>query len=460
MVLFALCLGYFMVILDATIVNVALPELQQTFGGDVAGLQWVVDGYTLPFAALLLTAGAVADWLGNRRLLIAGLGVFAGSSAAAALATTLATLVGFRMIQGVGAAMMVPASLALIRASFDDRGARARAIGVWGSVAGIGAASGPVLGGLLVAVAGWRAVFAVNLPIGIAAIALTGAHVRETSGNGRERLTLIAPLAVFVALGGITLATIEAGRDGLGGPLVLGGLVAFAVAAGVFVLAERRATEPMVPRRILGRRLSGASAIGALINLGFYGQLFVFNLYLQGIRGYSALTAGLALLPEAGLVSVASFVSGRLTAVRGPRPTAILGTTLATCGLLGLAAIGADTPYLLLVPAMLATGAGMALTMPAATTSAIEATEVSEAGLASGLINAARQVGGVIGIALLGSLAAGGDIAGTRTAMVAGAVAFGLAVVLAVATLGPRGSRAQSGLAWLSSGRRRPARYP
>jgi DHA2 family methylenomycin A resistance protein-like MFS transporter len=415
----ALCLGYFMVILDATVVNVALPDVGASLGGTLATLQWVVDGYTLAFAALLLTGGALADRLGARRVLAAGLGLFTVASALCALAPGAASLVAFRVLQGAGAALVVPASLALIRSAYADPAARARAVGLWGGVGGIGAAGGPVIGGLLVAAAGWRAVFLVNLPVGVAAIALALRLAPAPAGRPR-RLDPAAQTLAVLALAGLVFAVVEAGRAGTA--TVLGATGVAACAAAGFVAVERRVAAPMLPLELFrSRAFSGASAVGLLINLGFYGQLLVVNLGFQGARGWSALTAGLATLPQGALVSLGSLASGQLTARAGrPGPTMLCGLTVGALGLTGLALAPAAAPYAWLVAPLMATGLGMSLTMPAATSAAVDAAPEGRAGVAAGVINAARQAGGAIGVALLGSLAAAGE----RPALLAAAAAF------------------------------------
>jgi MFS transporter, DHA2 family, methylenomycin A resistance protein len=426
---FALCLGYFMVILDATIVNVALPGIGASLHGALATLQWVVDGYTLAFAALLLSGGALADRLGARRVLVAGLGLFTVASALCALAPAAPSLVAFRVVQGAGAALVVPASLALIRAAYADPAARARAVGAWGGVGGVGAASGPVLGGLLVAAAGWRAVFLVNVPVGLAAVALTLRLAPAPAGRPR-RLDPAAQVLAVLALAALTFAVIEAGRA-VTAPVLIAAAVAVA-AALAFVATERRVAGPMLPLELFRSRVfSGASAVGLLINLGFYGQLLVVNLGFQGARGWSPLTAGLATLPQGALVSLGSVASGRLTARAGrPGPTMLYGLTLGALGLAGLALAPAAAPYPLLVLPLMAAGLGMSLTMPAATSAAVDAAPDGRAGVAAGVINAARQAGGAIGVALLGSLAGVGE----GTALLVAAAAFLAAAAIAART--------------------------
>jgi DHA2 family methylenomycin A resistance protein-like MFS transporter len=438
----AICLGYFMVILDATAVNLSLPALGKDLGGGVGALQWVVDGYTLTFAALLLSAGSLGDRFGAHRIFRAGLAVFVVASAACGLAPGTGSLVAARLVQGAAAAILVPSSLALLGAAYDDPGARARAVGIWGGVAGIAAASGPVAGGVLTQTVSWRLVFFVNVPIGLAALLLTVRYVPRAGGHGRRGFDLPAQVAAIGALGVLTFALIEARTQGWASPVILAGFAAAAALTAVFVGAERRAGDPMLPLGLFGSRaFSGGSTIGLLINLGFYGQLFVTSLYFQNTRHMKPVMAGLALLPEGILVSLASFLSGRQTSRTGVRPTMLAGLCAGAAGLFGLTAAGAHTSYLVIVLPLMAAGFGMAFTMPAATTTVVEAAPAERAGVASGAINAGRQVGSTVGVALLGTLSVS---AGLPVAMaVAGAAFLAGAAVAAFAV--PRGRTWEEG---------------
>ncbi|MEV0399363.1 MFS transporter [Actinoallomurus sp. NPDC050550] len=431
--LLAICLGYLMVIIDATAVTLSLPALGRDLGGGMGVLQWVVDGYTLTFATLLLSAGALGDRVGPHRVFCAGLLLFIVASAACGFAPTTVALVAARLVQGVAAAILVPSSLALLQAANPDPAARARAVGVWGAVAGIGAASGPVFGGVLTDAVSWRVVFFVNVPIGLVALLLTVRHVVRPEGHGRRGIDPGAQVAAVAALGLLTFALIEARTRGWLSPAVLGALALAALSAAAFVAVERRSANPMLPLGLFqSRRFSGGNAVGMLINLGFYGQLFMVSLFFQDIRRMSPTMAGLALLPEGILVSVASFLSGRLSGRSGTRPTMLIGLCTGAAGLLALMAVGPRTPYLLIMLGLMAAGFGMAFTMPAATTTVVEAAPPERAGVASGAVNAARQVGSTVGVALLGTLGAGGRLAapmaGAGAAFLIGAVVVALTV--------------------------------
>ena len=431
--LVAICVAYFMVILDTTVVNVALPSLGRSLHTTTTALEWVVDAYSLVFAALLLTGGALSDRRGARGVFQAGIAYFTAASAACGLAPSVSWLIAARCAQGFGAALAVPASLALIQAAFPGVAERRRAFGIWGGIAGIAAGAGPVLGGALVAGLGWRAVFFVNLPIGLAGIALGARHLPrpDPRPHGPDPAGQVAGVVV---LGSLTAALVEAGALGWSSLLVVSCLVVCAVSGAAFVAIERRSASPMLPLGLFAsKQFSGAVGVGGLINLGFYGELFVLTLYLQTQLHLSALVAGVALLPQMAMATVGSTVAGRAAARYGPRPVMEAGLVLGAAGLAGLAvASGTQQPYIVLVAPLVATGFGMAFTMPAATAAVMEAAPSERAGLASGTLNAARQMGGVVGVALLGTLVAQRTdfTAGLHAGLAIAAGAFGLAALL------------------------------
>jgi DHA2 family methylenomycin A resistance protein-like MFS transporter len=359
--------------------------------------------------------------------------------------------------------MTVPSSLALLRAAYPDTRERARAFGVWGGIAGIAAASGPVLGGALTAAVSWRAVFMVNLPVGAAALWLTRRHVTADSrrqdrdrrqgqphdGSGTARharrqrgagLDPVGQVAAIAGLGGLVLALIQGGEHGGGWrePAVLAGLALFAACVAAWLLTERRVSDPMVPLGLFRRRaFSGGTAVGLLLNLGFYGQLFVLTLYLQHVRHQPASLAGVALLPEALAVLIASPLSGRLTGRIGPRLPMTAGMLLGALGFALLALAQPRTPFALLVAPMIAAGLGTSCTMPAATAAVLGAAPPDRGGVASGVLNASRQVGGAVGIALLGALVASAHqfATGMHAAMIVAAAAFAAGALLSATTV-------------------------
>jgi MFS transporter, DHA2 family, methylenomycin A resistance protein len=407
--LLAVSLGYFMVILDATIVTVALPALGRDLQAGVAGLQWVVDAYAVVFAGLLLLGGTLSDRFGSRGVFPFALAAFTLASAACGLAPSLGALVAARAAQGVGAALTVPSSLALLGAAYPDPGQRARAFGLWGGIAGVAAASGPVLGGVLVAFVSWRAVFLVNLPIGAVTLWLVRRHVTATSRReGAHGLDPVGQLTALIGLGGLVVALIQGGELGWRQPIVLAGLALFVASGIAWLLTERRIGDPMVPFGLFRRpTFTGATAVGLLLNLAFYGQLFVMSLYLQYARHEPPSLAGVALLPEALAVLVASPLSGRLTGRTGPRLPMTTGMLVGALGFALLALADPGTAFALLVVPMVAVGFGISFTMPAATAAVLGAAPADRGGLAAGVLNTGRQVGGAVGIALLGALVGG-----------------------------------------------------
>ncbi|MFD9209291.1 MFS transporter [Streptomyces sioyaensis] len=430
--LVALCLGYFMVILDVTVVTVALPAIGTGLHAGVTGLQWVVDGYTLVCAGLLLFCGGLGDRLGGKAVFLGGLLVFTVASAGCALAPTVTVLVVARLVQGLGAALMVPASLALLRTAYPERAARARAFGIWGTVAGLAAAAGPVLGGVLVTGLGWRSVFLLNLPVGLVALLLALRHVPDSPADRTRRgLDLPAQTAAAVSLAGLTTGCIEAGTLGWTHPAVLGSFAGFVCAALAFLVLERRARAPMLPLALFRVRAFSASAVvGVMLNAGFYGLLFLAPLYFQQVHHYSALRTGCALLPAVGVAAFGSALAGRLTARTGPRLPMVAGLIVGAAGLLGWLAAGPDTPWVVLVAPMACAGFGSSLTMPAATSAVMESAPGERGGVAAAVFNTARQTGSALGVALFGTLVATRLVPGLHLSALIGAAGFLTAAAL------------------------------
>jgi DHA2 family methylenomycin A resistance protein-like MFS transporter len=436
----AVCLGYFLVILDVTVVAVATSAIGTDLRTGLTALQWVVDGYTLAFAGPLLFCGGLSDRLGGKPVFLTGLVVFTVASAGCGLAPSAGALISARLVQGAGAAMMVPASLALLRNAYPDRASRARAFGAWGMVAGIAAGAGPVLGGVLVFTVGWRWVFFVNLPFGVLGFLLTMRYVPGPAPvGGRTGLDVPAQVTGALCLGGLTSALIEAGARGWASPVVLGGLGLFVLALPVFLLLERRARAPMLPLGLFGgRRFSASAVIGVLLNLGFYGLLFVVPLYLQRVRHAGALTTGLAMLPMAMMPMISSPLGGRIAARTGPRLPMASGLVIGGVGLLGWLLAGRGTNYWALVAPMMLAGFGTGFTMPAATAAIMEAAPAELGGAASAVFNVARQTGSAIGVALVGTLVAGGGlVAGLHADVIVGGVGFLVAAALTMIAIRP-----------------------
>jgi DHA2 family methylenomycin A resistance protein-like MFS transporter len=437
LILVVMCAGLFLVQLDVSIVNVALPSIRADLQPSAAGLQWVVDGYAIALASLMLAGGTVGDLHGHRRVVLAGLGLFGGASLVAGLAPSNPVLIAARVAQGVGAALLLPGTLAIITHAFPGARDRARAIGVWAAVAGLSLPAGPVAGGLLVAGPGWRWVFLVNLPIVAVAAVLTARLVRESADPRGRRLDVSGVALGALALAATTFALIEAGHASATSPPVLGAAAVAVVAAAALIAVERRAVDPMLPLALFGRRrFTIANGVAATMNLGTLGCIYVLTLYLQVVQDRTPLQAGLAVIPLFLPVAALAPVSGRLTGRFGSRGPMLAGLLVAAAGLALLAGAGADAPYGELLPAFLLWGGGLGLLTSAVVAAAVGAVESERAGLASAVNNTARQAGGAIGIAALGALA--GEASGTAFVHgfhVAALVAAGLYVAAAVPTL-------------------------
>lgn len=437
----ALCLGYVMIVLDATIVNTALPDIGRELSAAVNGLQWVTAGYTLVFACLLLSAGSLGDRVGPRRVFVAGIAVFTVASAACGLAPNLWVLVAARVVQGVGAAMALPTSLALINTAYSDRSARARAIGIWGGLSGIAAGLGPVLGGILTQCIGWRSIFSINLPVGMAAIVLTLRYITPPPRRAPGRsMDIGGQVSSIVAVAALAYGLIQATQLGWGSPAIVTALAVAGAGAVAWVGIEKFTRYPMLPLALFAdRRFTGAVVAGAAINLGFYGELFLLALYFQDSRHYSPLLAGLAMLPQPGIASVGSSLGGGHTARYGPRPVMLIGLMVGALGLFALTQTTTATPYWMLVAPLLAVGFGTAYTMPAATTTAMESAPPDLAGTASGALNASRQIGSTLGVAIFGTLvAASGTFSdGFRLSAFVGGCVFMAGAIVAFLAIKP-----------------------
>lgn len=429
MSLLALCLGFFMVIIDATIVNVSLPVMQTSLGGSVSWLQWVVDGYTLTFACLLLSAGNLADRIGAKKGFQSGLLLFVLTSIGCALANAFWSLTAFRLLQGMAAAFLVPTSLALINSSYPDIKSRAKAIGVWAGIGGIAAASGPILGGILTAGFGWRAVFWVNVPVGLLAIFLSVKYITnpDRNQNSQTKFDFVGQITAIISIAALAFSLIETGNLGWLSPTVLIGFFVFLLMFIAFLWIEYHSSFPMFPLSLFqSRKFSIAILIGMIINFGLYGELFVLPLYFHHVKGFSILQIGFAILPLTGLVALASYLSGKIISVSGSKLPMIIGLLIGALGFSTLLVIGNNTPYSWLILPLAAIGFGTAFTMPAATITAIHAASEDRAGIASGTFNASRQLGSLLGVALFGTIVATSThfITGMHVTLVMGGVLF------------------------------------
>lgn len=404
--LVALCLGFFMVIIDVNIVNVALPSMAASLSGGVSWLQWVVDGYTLSFACLLLSAGNLGDKLGAKLAYLAGLLLFVITSLACGLSISFFMLTIFRFLQGMAAALLVPTSLALINASYENKVDRAKAIGVWASVGGFAAAFGPVLGAILTSWFGWRAVFLVNIPIGVIGILFTIKYVKTIISHHPESgFDLAGQISGIIAIASLAFGLIEAGRFGWLSEIVMASLGLFILSLLSFLAIEHFTKSPMFPLHYFkSSTFSAATTVGLLINLGVYGILFLLPLYFQQIRNYSVLMTGLAIAPLSALAAICSYYAGKLASVSGPKIIMIVGLLIGATGFFTMLLAGKHTHYVMLLLPLMLIGMGGSLTMPAATIAVINAAPEGRAGIASGAFNTSRQIGSLIGVAVFGTI--------------------------------------------------------
>lgn len=436
LVLAICCMSLLIVSLDNTALNVALPSLQRDLNASVSGLQWTLDSYTLVIASLLMLSGSTADRVGRRRVFQTGLVLFTGGSLLCALAPGLGWLVAFRALQAVGGSMLNPVAMSIITNTFVEPRERARAIGVWGGVVGISMAAGPLMGGALVASVSWRAIFWLNIPIGLAALLLTALFVPESRAPQPRRLDPGGQLLVMTALGTLTFAIIE-GRDaGWTSPLILGCFGASACAAAALPLYERRRAEPLVEFRFFRSvPFSGATLTAVTSFAALTGFLFLSTLHLQNDRGLSAFEAGLHLLPMAAMTAVFAPLSGHLVAVRGARlPLLLAGVFMTASGVL-FALFDAERTDMLLFTAYVLFGIGFGLVNAPITNAAVSGMPLSRSGVAASIASTSRQVGSALGVAVIGAaVAAGSDVTAWWIFTGCGAAVL----LLAFLTTGPR----------------------
>jgi MFS transporter, DHA2 family, methylenomycin A resistance protein len=401
----AMSLGYGVVQLDVTIVNTALNSIGTSLGGGVSELQWVVSAYTIAFAAFILTAGALGDRIGAKRVFMAGFAIFTAASVACALAPDAAILIAARCVQGLAAAILVPNSLALLSHAYVDERARGRAVGVWAAGASLALTAGPLIGGGLITLIGWRSIFFVNLPIGLAGLWLTWRFAGETTRSAQREIDLPGQIAAIAALGTLAGAIIEGGSLGGKNPFVIAGFVASALFATLFVWREARAPQPMLPLSLFRNRVfASASLVGLLVNVAIYGLIFVLSLYFQQVNGLSAFATGLAFVPMLGAVLPVNLIAPRVTERIGAPATIAAGAALSAVGCLAILGIEPDTSYWAICLQLIAMSTGLGLLVPPLTSTLLGSVEKSRSGIAAGVLNATRQTGSVLGVALFGSL--------------------------------------------------------
>jgi EmrB/QacA subfamily drug resistance transporter len=453
--LLATILGSGMAFLDQTVVNVALPTLGRELDARLAGLQWTVDAYLLTLGALLLLGGALGDRHGRRRVFLVGLGWFAAASALCGLAPSIELLVVARAFQGIGAALLVPGSLAILRGAFlpEEQG---YAIGLWAGLSGVTTALGPLLGGWLVSAVSWRAIFFINLPLAALAAWAAARCVPEMFGrSAAARLDLLGAVTVSVGLGGVVFALIEGPASGWP-PFSIASGIAGCIGLALFFVVERRAANPMLPLEIFrSKRFSGANATTLTVYFGLGGSMFLVVLQLQGVVGYSPLVTGAALTPLTALLLVLSPLAGRLSSRIGPRPLMTFGPLVAAAGFALLAGVRADATYMIdVLPGVGLIGLGLGSTVAPLTTAVLTSVSPEVAGAASGVNNAIARIAGLLAVAALPAL--GGmetaGLAGTqafsegyRRAMLFAAAIGAAGGLISLATIGGRERRPNAG---------------
>jgi EmrB/QacA subfamily drug resistance transporter len=406
--LVAVSFGLFMIMLDNTVVNVALPSIRADLGISVSELEWVVNAYALTFGVLLLTGGKLADLIGRRRIYVAGLIIFTAASLWCGLAGGAGSLIAARTIQGIGAALMNPATLSIITATFAPR-QRGTAIGIWAGVSALALAIGPLVGGLLTQKISWSWIFFINIPVGILGVFAARVFIDESRDTSLEqRLDLPGLITSALGLFGLTYALIETNTHSWGSTRVLSLFALALISLVAFVMLELRQRVPMLDLSLFRNpTFSGANTVMGLVGLAMFGIFFYNSLFLQNVLGYGPIKTGATFLPLTGLIMVVAPIAGRFTDVIGPRWLISVGMTLLTGSLLLFATLDESSSFWNILPGLLVGGLGMAITMAPTTTAAMSSVPVDKAGVGSAVINSARQVGGSLGIAIMGTLIAG-----------------------------------------------------
>jgi EmrB/QacA subfamily drug resistance transporter len=433
LVLSICCVSVFVVVMDISIVNVALPSIRADLHTSESGLQWTVDAYTLMLSSFLVLAGSTADRVGRRRAFQTGLAVFGVGSLLCGLAPSIEWLIAARTVQAVGATMLNPVALAIVAVVFTDQAERARAIGVFGSITGLSLAMGPIIGGALVDGFGWGSIFFINVPIVAAAIVLTALFVPQSRAPRARRFDPVGQLLMILLLGSVVYAIIESQRLGWSAPAILG-LLGVAVLSGFGILAyEPRRVDPLLELRLFRSVPFSSAILMAVFALcGFSAFLFVTTQYLQNVRGMSALAAGMSLLPVGGLIAVLSPSTGRMVGAHGPRiPLLVSGSALALGGLASFW-LRPATPLLAVLAVYLLFGLFLGTANPPITNTAVSGMPRSMAGVATSLISAARQTGTTMGVGISGTIVAAAVAAGGSTYTDAERGVWWLAVALGV----------------------------
>ncbi|MGW4102039.1 MFS transporter [Streptomyces sp. NPDC004976] len=437
--LIVLCFVQFMLVLDDTVVSVALPSIQGDLGFSTARLAWVVNAYFLAFGGLLLLFGRAADLLGRRRVFLAGVALFGAASLVCGLAQEPWQLVAGRFVQGAGAAMASPAALALITLLFPGPEERAKALGIWGGIAGLGGTLGLVISGALTGLASWRWIFLINLPVAVVALALLPRLVAESRARRRARMDAPGAVLGTGALVSLVYGLLQTGESGWGHAASVVPLVLAVVLAVSFLAVETRTAEPLVPLSFLSARIRAvANGTTLLFSAAFYAMAFLLMLHLQTVLHYGPLTAGVAYLPYGGGILAGMWLSSRAVLRLGVRLTLVTGFLISSAGLFLLSGVAAGDGYASgVLPGMLVTSLGCGLSLPALTIAALTGTTGENAGLGSAVLNSVQQVGGAVGLAALVTLAArrSNDLADSAAPQRAATEGFSLALTVAAALL-------------------------
>src|SRR3954466_10592697 len=404
----AMCFALFMVMLDNTVVNVALPSIQRDLHATIASLEWTVNAYTLSFAVLLVTGGRLGDLIGRRRMFLFGVVVFAASSAFIGLSPNDTWLVAGRALQGMGAAFMMPGPLSIISNPFPPQ-ERGKAIGTWAGVSALALAIGPVVGGFLVENVSWQSIFFLNVPVAVLAVFVTLAATRESRDEtSSHQVDLTGVLTISVGLGSLVLALVEGNAWGWDSPAIIALLATSASAMAAFVYAEVRSPEPMVDFTFFrSRSFLGANLVAFIISFAMLAMFFFLALYMQNVRGYSPLQAGGRFLPSTAVIIVVGPIAGRLADRIGPRPLMTGGLVAGSASLFWQGHLTPTTSFGFLVGAFVLMGLGMGLVMSPMSTAAMNSVDPAKAGVASGVLSMSRMVGGTFGVAAMGALVSG-----------------------------------------------------
>ena len=435
----AMCFALFMIMLDNTVVNVALPSIQRDLGASLSSLEWIVNGYTLSFAVLLATGGRLGDIFGRRLTFMIGVVIFALSSATAGLAVDTTSLIVSRVVQGVGAALMMPATLSIVTDAFPAH-ERGKAMGTWAGVSALALAVGPVLGGFLTEHVSWRAIFYLNIPVAVGAVTAALFAVRESRDTtvGRD-VDYLGVATLTATLTAIVLALVEGNSWGWGSPAIVGLLVGGALGLAAFVAIELRVRVPMVEFHFFtDRNFLGAVVVALIVSFAMLGVFFFLALYMQNILGYSALEAGLRFLPSTLMIVIVAPIAGRLADRFGPRWLIAIGLAIVSLSLYTFSGIAVDSTYGDLLPGFMLLGIGIAMTMSPMTSAAMNAVAVEKAGIASGVLSMFRMVGGSLGVAVTGAIFQGrvGNPATATPADFVDALGFAMSVSAVIAFAG------------------------